>query len=349
MSIIKSHGAPTVLTVGEVNQKYIDLDTDTKYKCVGINRIETYENGPCIHNSFVTTRTLKEVHNEYIWEELAGCAISWGDLNDKPFNSYTGKIDIFPEQEVTFTNGSATLVDGKDPCYELNLVSDPGTITAFLEINGETIEGQLSYHYVTNGTFGTYSINTDTITLRDGASVQDGETVTVRLYAIAEIVNTLDPKYLPDKGVVLTRKQSLTEQEKNQARINIKALGFEDRFKQYELFTNIDKNLTEGPWTGTLTLQDGLYAYKEIVVQGTVYIATSTGSNLDVDICVTLRDVNANNNVSRDAAVYTKDGFAVLTVSIASGNISINTAKPSGQDVEVPVYLNNIYAYSYVY
>ena len=154
---------------------------------------------------------------------------------------------------------------------------------------------------------------------------------------------------MPDKGVVLTRKQSLTEQEKNQARINIKALGFEDRFKQYELFTNIDKNLTEGPWTGTLTLQDGLYAYKEIVVQGTVYIATSTGSNLDVDICVTLRDVNANNNVSRDAAVYTKDGFAVLTVSIASGNISINTAKPSGQDVEVPVYLNNIYAYSYVY
>lgn len=25
MKIIKSHGAPTVLTVGEVNQKYIDL------------------------------------------------------------------------------------------------------------------------------------------------------------------------------------------------------------------------------------------------------------------------------------------------------------------------------------
>ena len=347
MSIIKSHGAPTVLTVGEVNQKYIDLDTDTKYKCVGINRIETYENGPCIHNSFVTTRTLKEVHNEYIWEELAGYATSWDDLNDKPFNSYTGKIDIFPEQEVTFTNGSATLVDGKDPCYELNLVSDPGTMDAFLEVNGEIIEGQISYRFVSNGTFGAYSINVDTLTISDGASMQDGETVTVRLYAIAEIVNTLDPKYLPDQGVVLTRKQSLTEQEKNQARINIKALGYEDKFKRYELFTDINKNLTEGPWTGTLTIPDGLYDYKEIVVQGKAYLPTSVGTNIGIDRSVILRDVNANVNVSGDTAAYTPDGFATMKVSIQSGSISISTVKPSGQNVEVPVYLENIYAYSY--
>lgn len=347
MSIIKSHGAPTVLTVGEVNQKYIDLDTDTKYKCVGINRIETYKNGPCIHNSFVTTRTLKEVHNEYIWEDLSGCAISWDDLNDKPFNSYTGKVDIFPEQEVTFTNGSAKLVDGKDPCYELNLVSDPGTMDAFLEVNGEIIEGQISYHVVLNGTFGAYSINIDTLTMSDGSSVQDGETVTVRLYAIAEIVNTLNPKYLPDQGVVLTRKQSLTEQEKNQARLNIGALGYGDRFKRYELFTGIHKNLTEGAWTGTLTLPDGLYAYKEIVVQGKAYMPTSVGTNLDIGISVTLRDVNANVNVSGDAVANTKDGFATMNVSIQRGSIIISTIKPSGQDAEVPVYLYNIYAYSY--
>lgn len=72
MTIIKSHGAPTELTVGEVGQRYIDLDTDTKYVCVDIEREEFHEDGPSIHNSFVTTNEFKGVSNFYIWEELAG-------------------------------------------------------------------------------------------------------------------------------------------------------------------------------------------------------------------------------------------------------------------------------------
>lgn len=71
MYLIKSHGAPTTSTVGEVGQRYLDLDTDLKYECTEIQRKEVYGEGPSIHNDFVSTTVLKKVFNEYTWTEVA--------------------------------------------------------------------------------------------------------------------------------------------------------------------------------------------------------------------------------------------------------------------------------------
>lgn len=133
-----------------------------------------------------------------------GGVSSWNDLTDKPFGETIDKIDIIPEQTVTFSGGSATFVDGKDPCYDLKLVEERGTMDAILVINGEVISGSIYYYYVPNGTFGSYTTDYDSIHLGDGASVKDGDTVTIRMYAMGEVVSKLDSKYIPANVPILT-------------------------------------------------------------------------------------------------------------------------------------------------
>lgn len=162
------------------------------------------------------------------WEAVemaSGGASSWNDLTDKPFDAVEIKLDIIPEQQVTFSDGVARLTSWKDPCYDLGLVSDPGTMTAILEINGETIESELEYYYEATGTFGAYTVNLGdkTITLGEGATVQDGETVTIRLYAITNDVKKIDEMYLPN-SVQYDVEQSLTANQKRIARENIGAV-----------------------------------------------------------------------------------------------------------------------------
>ena len=125
---------------------------------------------------------------------------SWNDLTDKPFDSGVGQVDIVPLQEVTFSDGVAQLSNVKDPCYDLKLCTDPGNFMATLEINDEVIEAEVRYYYVAvDTTFGYYNVDIGNgcITLQDDSTVQNGDTVTVRLYGIAETIKPLDEKYLP--------------------------------------------------------------------------------------------------------------------------------------------------------
>lgn len=128
-------------------------------------------------------------------------------------------VDIAPEQEVTFVDGTAKIADFKDPCYDLHIVDDPGTIKATLQINGEIIEGEITYYYACGGLFGAYTLGHGTISLGDGAKVQDGNTVAIRLYCEAVAVKELDYKYLP---------KTFTENEKVELRNAIGAADYSE-------------------------------------------------------------------------------------------------------------------------
>lgn len=127
----------------------------------------------------------------------SGGVTSYNDLTDTPCGVKMGKVDIIPEQEVVVTDNQIQCVNVKDACYDLGVCDDPGVISAVLEINGEIIESEIRYYYANAGTFGNYTLQHDRLELQEGASVQNGDTVTVRLYVEAEIVSPLDEKYLP--------------------------------------------------------------------------------------------------------------------------------------------------------
>ena len=71
MRLITGYGAPTDLTVGELGQRYLDLDTDKKYVCVDIQREEYVEDG-VPETDIVHFEAKKILGNFYTWEELAG-------------------------------------------------------------------------------------------------------------------------------------------------------------------------------------------------------------------------------------------------------------------------------------
>ena len=105
-------------------------------------------------------------------------------------------------------------------------------IPTVLEINGETIEGTTRLYYASEGRYPGYSVNTysggGNITLGDGAKVRDGDTVTVRVYAVAEVVEKIPAEYLPETvatAVSYNVRQNLLEHEKEQARRNIDAFS----------------------------------------------------------------------------------------------------------------------------
>ena len=156
---------------------------------------------------YISSSTIPKIQNAEVGQTIvvkavdeSGKPTEWETI-DRLVYEEEQAVDVVPEQTVTFSDGSASLTDFKDPCYELNLVSDPGgPLAAILVINDEVIEGELNYYFVATGTFGGYSVNlgAGTIALGDGTSVSDGDTVTVRLYILAEQIKTIETKYLPD-------------------------------------------------------------------------------------------------------------------------------------------------------
>lgn len=139
------------------------------------------------------------------------------------YGKSAGKIDIAPEQQITFDGGRARIPNMKDPCYDLELCTDPGTMAATLEINGEVIDGEINYRYAAAGTFGAYLLEYGVIVLGNGATVQDGETVTIRLYAAGEQFDTIPAEFLPKDAAnaVSYAYQVLSEDQKSIARNNI--------------------------------------------------------------------------------------------------------------------------------
>ena len=104
-------------------------------------------------------------------------------IKNRPCYEEMGFADIIPEQQVTFADGSASFENFVDPCYGLGAMQDSmsSRLRVYLEINGETVECDATYYYAFNADFGTYEVSDSNIQLRDGATVQNGDTVTVRM------------------------------------------------------------------------------------------------------------------------------------------------------------------------
>lgn len=261
------------------------------------------------------------------WEAVdmaSGGASSWNDLTDKPFGSGIGKLDIIPEQQVTFSGGVAQLTSWKDPCYDLGLVSNPGTMTAILDINGEIIESELKYNYVASGTFGAYAVQlgAGTIKLGDGATVSDGETATVRMYVMSEIVETLDPKFLPENAamaVSYSRNQTLTESEQTIVRSNI---GAKQTFIWSVLGGGLSTFITTEGFVTEYKEKINILACDFIAVKMNLCTDTSTNKICSADIFVR---IEVEVPMCASAMFYTGSEFieAKFKISISKENRTI--------------------------
>lgn len=335
---------------GEVDQLYVNTDTGAVYICTFAS------NGPMWYEwewqqivgsggsgdvgtditlgitGAVVGRTVKitgvdENGKPTKWEAVdmaSGGASSWNDLTDKPFGSGIGKLDIIPEQQVTFSGGVAQLTSWKDPCYDLGLVSNPGTMTAILDINGEIIESELKYNYVASGTFGAYAVQlgAGTIKLGDGATVSDGETATVRMYVMSEIVETLDPKFLPENAamaVSYSRNQTLTESEQTIVRSNI---GAKQTFIWSVLGGGLSTFITTEGFVTEYKEKINILACDFIAVKMNLCTDTSTNKICSADIFVRME---VEVPMCASAMFYTGSEFieAKFKISISKENRTI--------------------------
>jgi hypothetical protein len=71
MANINKYGAPTKNTIGVVGQKYLDLETGTRYICTDVKEIYEKKTVDAHPHSFVAT-TKENFRREYIWEKVGG-------------------------------------------------------------------------------------------------------------------------------------------------------------------------------------------------------------------------------------------------------------------------------------
>lgn len=145
----------------------------------------------------------------------SGGVSSWNDLTDKPFGEEGGEVEIFPEQELTFTGSSGTytlesapalfvLVEGET--YRVVLDGTEHELVCALDYYGALV---LS-HYVlnesgepTDGTFVIMYGSAEVTGTEGGAtavSVFDSSntaTHTLGIYQNGTTIKTLDAKFLP--------------------------------------------------------------------------------------------------------------------------------------------------------
>lgn len=97
MITIKKPGAPTVDTIGQVGQHYINLVNGDEYECVKIDDKRVYEKDSVNANSFFSQKVLAGADGHYIWNLVkaggSGGASSWNDLTDKPFYEETKVVN----------------------------------------------------------------------------------------------------------------------------------------------------------------------------------------------------------------------------------------------------------------
>lgn len=150
-------------------------------------------------------------------------------IKNRPFYEEVGKIDIVEEQTAVceysehYECNIIPMNGFKDPSWELGLVNDPGTMTVFIELNGETYERELRYYYAPNDiTVGDYTIKFNSKHILPPSTVNVGESFTFRVYAIGSTIKTLDTKYLPKLDYVpYNEYASLDEEQQERARTNI--------------------------------------------------------------------------------------------------------------------------------
>ncbi|MBR5865736.1 MAG: hypothetical protein IKY89_05635 [Alistipes sp.] len=219
-----------------------------------------------------------------------GGVTSYNDLTDTPCGKKVALVDIIPEQEVTFVDGRGECVNVKDACYDLKLCKDPGDCAAVLEINGEVIEGSITYYYSATGTFGDYGFDYQTIILNDGASVKNGDTVTVKMYAEAEIITKLDEAYIPSSVPVVSYGDWGDLVCVSQLDQNGKPKGFSvttiDSLRNMLIEKPSEYSCNRTQTDQTVVIETGDLKNKFILALYNMYVTTSEGANIDGDYYV---------------------------------------------------------------
>lgn len=196
-----------------------------------------------------------------------------------------GEVDIISEQEFTFSaEGTATLPSGSDPINQGLLSDYKDSLAVTLVVNGESYEGTLSSYYVTTGTISGYEFNFggETLTLGEGATVQAGETATIRMYTMGETVHTLDPKYLPSNVPVLEGNESTDNVGYVQA-ISTDGSGNPNRYIMRsfsdDVNTTIDNREYDGSIYDTIEVESGATLFDISDVEYTEKFAIHCGIN----------------------------------------------------------------------
>lgn len=252
-------------------------------------------------------------------------------IKNKPFYEEIGKIDIVEEQTAVCEyseNYECNIIpmNGvKDPSWDLGLVDDPGTMTVFVELNGETYERELRYYYAPKDiTVGDYTISFNSEHILPPSTVNVGESFTFRVYAIGSTIKTLDTKYLPKLDYVpYNEYASLDEEQQERARTNIGILNIDEVtvfLEDASIFKAIDG---DGYCSINIDLQMPLCDYEFDYLE--LYIDFSGQEQCGALIIVplplrygySLNNMIVHSDRIRDIILYTEDSDStILTIKL---------------------------------
>lgn len=227
MKVIKGYGTPDVTTMGNVNDLYVDLDTNSVYRCTTVETI-----GEEWGNVTLYARGLDNA--VYVWEAVSGGEsgpCSWNDLLDKPFyeEPVMGDTLVFREIDTTgllylddpgFKDGSGNgwyhisdypiaasdvegIANGKGDAVWI--VCDNGVIVygldSYLVVSAPVDNAVYTDRYGTSITFPKAGVYVDAAEDFDDRTAC--QSITIPGYAgfPGKIVTTIDPKFLPDNLV----------------------------------------------------------------------------------------------------------------------------------------------------
>ena len=183
MITIKKPGAPTVDTIGQVGQHYINLANGDEYECVKIDDKRVYEKNDVKANSFFSQKVLAGADCEYIWNlvKAGGAGDGGGDWNqnDPDAPDYIKNRPFYTEFETVLTDDEQsckdyyTLNNGNQAFYDVgfDFMGQDGD-DAIVIFDG--VEYASKVYGSTSSSETGYGIAIGNTSLLSGASIGDG-------------------------------------------------------------------------------------------------------------------------------------------------------------------------------
>lgn len=153
----------------------------------------------------------------------AGGVTSWNDLEDKPFSATTEMVEILPEQSVT--GGLEGDIYGSTFADEIKAGVRYDTIingTKYTDVGKTVTVESMTGSYIGNLSLAPFFAEdvSDTgepfvvVTAGGEGSIiwgeELGETIALAIYEVQEVVEKLDPKFLPEELVIVHEERERT-------------------------------------------------------------------------------------------------------------------------------------------